>query len=158
MVNIHVLNKWRHCPIHSQTCIKSVFILAIDLRHELPKHIKVCIKKSKCPLCACPKNLLILISMLWMIQSVHNIHYESLCSVRQVIKDQRLKAPESPKPLRFLEKIEKPVPRPPTPSVEAPSEVGGYTGTGMDLLQNREKIQNLYTSSSDEKYMKVIWI
>jgi len=41
-----------------------------------------------------------------------------------LIKENRTKVPEPPKPLRFLEKIEKPVPRPPTPSVEIPSEVG----------------------------------
>ena len=33
------------------------------------------------------------------------------------------KPAEPPKPLRFLEKVEKPVPRPPTPSVQVPSQV-----------------------------------
>ena len=33
--------------------------------------------------------------------------------------------PEPDKPLKFLVKVEKPVPRPPTPSVEIPSQVGG---------------------------------
>ena len=31
----------------------------------------------------------------------------------------KTKVAEAPKPLRFLEKVEKPVPRPPTPAVEA---------------------------------------
>ena len=30
--------------------------------------------------------------------------------------------PEPPKPLRLLEKVEKPIPRPPTPTIDAPSE------------------------------------
>jgi len=33
-----------------------------------------------------------------------------------------LKGEEVPKPLRFLQKIEKPIPRPPTPAVDVPSE------------------------------------
>ena len=32
----------------------------------------------------------------------------------------KTKGKEAPKPLRFLQKIEKPIPRPPTPSVEVP--------------------------------------
>ena len=32
-------------------------------------------------------------------------------------------ADEGHKPLRLLEKVEKPIPRPPTPTIEAPSEV-----------------------------------
>ena len=36
-----------------------------------------------------------------------------------------MRVEEPPKPLRFLQKIEKPVPRPPTPAVEVPSEVRG---------------------------------
>ncbi len=43
--------------------------------------------------------------------------------VSQVLKEQRLKQDEGPKPLRFLQKIEKPVPRPPTPTVAEPPEV-----------------------------------
>ena len=31
--------------------------------------------------------------------------------------------PEPDKPLKFLVKVEKPIPRPPTPSVEVPSQV-----------------------------------
>ncbi|XP_072166389.1 cilia- and flagella-associated protein 91-like isoform X2 [Diadema setosum] len=36
------------------------------------------------------------------------------------IKNQKKKGVEPPKPLKFLQKIEKPIPRPPTPSVEVP--------------------------------------
>ena len=37
------------------------------------------------------------------------------------------KKPAEPhKPLRFLEKVEKPIPRPPTPSVQVPSQVTSF--------------------------------
>ena len=36
--------------------------------------------------------------------------------------------PEPEKPLKFLVKVEKPIPRPPTPSVEIPSQVGKQIG------------------------------
>lgn len=42
--------------------------------------------------------------------------------VAKQLEDEK-KPKEPPKPLRFLHKIEKPVPRPPTPSVEEPDEV-----------------------------------
>ena len=38
-------------------------------------------------------------------------------------------ADEGKKPLRLLEKVEKPIPRPPTPTIEAPSEVCLYNNT-----------------------------
>lgn len=41
--------------------------------------------------------------------------------MHQLIKDQQNKVDTPAKPLRFLTKIEKPLPRPPTPSVEIPS-------------------------------------
>ena len=44
---------------------------------------------------------------------------------------QELKARQNedttPKPLRLLEKVEKPIPRPPTPSVPVPDEVASHT-------------------------------
>ena len=40
----------------------------------------------------------------------------------QSIKEEKLKGEEEPRPLRFLQKIEKPIPRPPTPAVETPSQ------------------------------------
>ena len=39
------------------------------------------------------------------------------------IKSAKTRGEAAPKPLRFLQKIEKPVPRPPTPSVEVPDDV-----------------------------------
>ena len=42
--------------------------------------------------------------------------------VAKQLEDEK-KPKEPPKPLRFLHKIEKPVPRPPTPSVEEPDQV-----------------------------------
>ncbi|XP_029434762.1 cilia- and flagella-associated protein 91 isoform X2 [Rhinatrema bivittatum] len=42
--------------------------------------------------------------------------------VHQALLDQRTKIQPSKKPLRFLQKIEKPVIRPPTPTIEKPSE------------------------------------
>lgn len=40
----------------------------------------------------------------------------------QTIKWEQTKGEEQPKTLRFLQKIEKPIPRPPTPSVDVPSQ------------------------------------
>jgi hypothetical protein len=39
------------------------------------------------------------------------------------IIEERKKAHEEEKPLRFLQLIEKPIPRPPTPRIEVPDEV-----------------------------------
>ena len=41
----------------------------------------------------------------------------------QSIVEEKEKGEVEPKPLRFLQKIEKPIPRPPTPTVDIPSEV-----------------------------------
>jgi hypothetical protein len=41
--------------------------------------------------------------------------------------EEKEKGEMDPKPLRFLQKIEKPIPRPPTPTVDVPSEVKNYT-------------------------------
>ena len=46
---------------------------------------------------------------------------KQLMEMHDFIKEEKNKALEPPKPLRFLTRIEKPVPRPPTPSVEIPS-------------------------------------
>ena len=45
-----------------------------------------------------------------------------LDEVAKQLEDEK-KPKEPPKPLQFLHKIEKPIPRPPTPSVEEPNEV-----------------------------------
>ena len=47
---------------------------------------------------------------------------KELKEIHSVIKENRTKEEEPPKALRFLQKIEKPIPRPPTPAVEVPSE------------------------------------
>ena len=41
-----------------------------------------------------------------------------LAEIHKGILDAKDKKEEPPKPLRFLQKIEKPIPRPPTPTVE----------------------------------------
>ena len=45
-----------------------------------------------------------------------------MAEIHRGILDAKEKKEEPPKPLRFLQKIEKPIPRPPTPTVEVPSE------------------------------------
>ncbi|KAL5020064.1 hypothetical protein ScPMuIL_002956 [Solemya velum] len=45
-----------------------------------------------------------------------------LIEMHESLKEARSKGEELAKPLRFLQKIEKPVPRPPTPAVEVPSQ------------------------------------
>nr|XP_054760069.1 cilia- and flagella-associated protein 91-like isoform X1 [Lytechinus pictus] len=51
------------------------------------------------------------------------------------IKDQKNKGVESPKPLKFLQKIEKPIPRPPTPSVEVPDLIEEERELAIIFLQ-----------------------
>ena len=51
------------------------------------------------------------------------------------IKEKRNKDEETVKPLRFLTKIEKPIPRPPTPSVELPSSDEEEKELGVIFLQ-----------------------
>ncbi|KAJ8311832.1 hypothetical protein KUTeg_010617 [Tegillarca granosa] len=47
---------------------------------------------------------------------------QELMEMHETIKEARTRGEEPPKPLRFLQKIEKPIPRPPTPAVDEPSE------------------------------------
>jgi len=51
--------------------------------------------------------------------------YRRIAFLFQAIKEMKQKGKEPPKPLRFLQKVEKPIPRPPTPTVEVPSAVSG---------------------------------
>lgn len=51
------------------------------------------------------------------------VYWHLDCLYLQTIKYEQTKGEDQPKPLRFLQKIEKPIPRPPTPSVDVPSEV-----------------------------------
>ena len=55
-------------------------------------------------------------------------------SLQQAIKTEKLRGQEPAKPLRFLQKIEKPVPRPPTPAVQVPDQVGKMLGWGWVCL------------------------
>lgn len=47
---------------------------------------------------------------------------QELKDMHQTIVEEKEKGELEPKPLRFLQKIEKPIPRPPTPTVDVPSE------------------------------------
>ena len=49
----------------------------------------------------------------------------SKCVLQDIVGQQKEKV-ETPKPLRFLIKVEKPVPRPPTPGVDVPNLVCVY--------------------------------
>ncbi|XP_078575552.1 cilia- and flagella-associated protein 91-like isoform X2 [Branchiostoma floridae x Branchiostoma japonicum] len=51
-----------------------------------------------------------------------NRREKELAEIYEEMQKNKLKGDEAPKPLRFLQKIEKPIPRPPTPSVEVPSQ------------------------------------
>ena len=55
--------------------------------------------------------------------------------VHEFLREQRNRVEEPPKPLRFLTRIEKPVPRPPTPSVEIPSPEEEDRELGVVYLQ-----------------------
>ena len=48
---------------------------------------------------------------------------QQLADMAKSIQDEKVRRTQPPKQLRFLQKIEKPVPRPPTPSVDVPSQV-----------------------------------
>ena len=61
------------------------------------------------------------------------------------------KGKEAAKPLRFLQKIEKPIPRPPTPSVEVPDLVDEEKELAIIFLQQvirGRAIQNMVSSST----------
>ncbi|XP_070549252.1 cilia- and flagella-associated protein 91-like [Ptychodera flava] len=60
---------------------------------------------------------------------------KELQEIHQGIKDERTKGQEPPKPLRFLQKIEKPIPRPPTPSVEVPDQMEEERELAIIFLQ-----------------------
>ena len=54
----------------------------------------------------------------------------------QSIVEEKEKGEVEPKPLRFLQKIEKPIPRPPTPTVDIPSEVNKTTHLAMYVFNS----------------------
>lgn len=74
------------------------------------------------------------------------------------IKREQTKGEEEPKPLRFLQKIEKPIPRPPTPSVDVPSEEEEERELATIFLQQvirGRAIQNMIFEGK-EKRMELI--
>ncbi|XP_077864183.1 cilia- and flagella-associated protein 91-like [Saccoglossus kowalevskii] len=79
---------------------------------------------------------------------------KELTEIHSVIKDARTKALEPPKPLRFLQKIEKPVPRPPTPSVEVPDQMEEERELSIILLQQvirGRAIQNMMFEGKEKR-------
>ncbi|XP_022103155.1 cilia- and flagella-associated protein 91-like isoform X1 [Acanthaster planci] len=70
------------------------------------------------------------------------------------IKDIKTKGKEAPKPLRFLQKIEKPIPRPPTPSVEVPDLVEEERELAIIFLQQvirGRAIQNMMFEGKEKR-------
>ncbi|KAL3885253.1 hypothetical protein ACJMK2_025341 [Sinanodonta woodiana] len=81
-----------------------------------------------------------------------------LMDIHESIKETKTKGEELPKPLRFLQKIEKPVPRPPTPAVEVPSEEQESKDLAVIFLQQvirGRAIQNMMFEGK-EKRMELI--
>lgn len=81
-----------------------------------------------------------------------------LMDMHESIKEEKLKGEEEPKPLRFLQKIEKPIPRPPTPTVEIPSEEEEERELAVIFLQQvirGRAIQNMMYEGK-EKRMELI--
>ena len=65
----------------------------------------------------------------------NKVHPESTIVIIKLICGCFNSGPESPKPLRFLERVEKPVPRPPTPTVHCPESDLEETEQAVVLLQ-----------------------
>ena len=62
---------------------------------------------------------------------------------------------EPPKPLRFLQKIEKPIPRPPTPTVEVPPEEDENAELATIFLQQiirGRAIQNMMFEGKTKRF------
>ncbi|WAR04924.1 CFA91-like protein [Mya arenaria] len=81
-----------------------------------------------------------------------------LMDMHETIKEAKLKGEEEPKPLRFLQKIEKPIPRPPTPTVEVPSQEEEDRELAVIFLQQvirGRAIQNMMYEGK-EKRMELI--
>uniref|UniRef100_A0A670JT65 Cilia- and flagella-associated protein 91 n=1 Tax=Podarcis muralis TaxID=64176 RepID=A0A670JT65_PODMU len=62
-----------------------------------------------------------------------------LAQVYQILQDRKKKVKEPHKPLRFLEKVSKIPARPPTPTLEVPSLVGGLFLTLRGMFEGKEK-------------------
>ncbi|XP_071094992.1 cilia- and flagella-associated protein 91-like [Haliotis cracherodii] len=81
-----------------------------------------------------------------------------LMEMHESIKEAKFRGEEAAKPLRFLQKIEKPVPRPPTPSVEVPSQLDEERELATIFLQQvirGRAIQNMMFEGK-EKRMELI--
>ncbi|KAK3106963.1 hypothetical protein FSP39_004095 [Pinctada imbricata] len=83
---------------------------------------------------------------------------QELKDMHLTIQEEKTRGEEEPKPLRFLQKIEKPIPRPPTPSVEVPSEQEEDKELAVIFLQQvirGRAIQNMIYEGK-EKRMELI--
>ncbi|NWU97021.1 CFA91 protein, partial [Upupa epops] len=82
-----------------------------------------------------------------------------LAQIHQELLEKKNKVKEPKKPLRFLEKVEKPVPRPPTPTLEKPSIEEEETELAVISLQKLLRgraIQNMMFEGK-EKRLELIW-
>jgi len=78
-----------------------------------------------------------------------------LAEIHRGILDGKEKKEEPPKPLRFLQKIEKPIPRPPTPTVEVPSEEDENAELATIFLQQiirGRAIQNMMFEGKTKRF------
>lgn len=83
---------------------------------------------------------------------------KELAEVHELIKTEKTRIDEASKPLRFLTRIEKPIPRPPTPSVELPSSEEEEKELAVIFLQQvirGRAIQNMMFEGK-EKRMELI--
>uniref|UniRef100_A0A8D0FXP5 Cilia- and flagella-associated protein 91 n=1 Tax=Strix occidentalis caurina TaxID=311401 RepID=A0A8D0FXP5_STROC len=69
-----------------------------------------------------------------------------LAQIHQALLEKKNKVKEPKKPLHFLEKVERPVPRPPTPILEKPSIVSGLVLMFEGKEKRLELIQELRTT------------
>ncbi|CAH1796119.1 unnamed protein product [Owenia fusiformis] len=77
-----------------------------------------------------------------------------LAEIHEQIIDKRTRGEEPPKPLRFLQKIEKPIPRPPTPAIEIPSEIEEERELATIFLQQvirGRAIQNMMFEGKEKR-------
>ncbi|KGL75152.1 Protein MAATS1, partial [Tinamus guttatus] len=77
-----------------------------------------------------------------------------LAQVHQALLDKKNKVKEPKKPLRFLEKIEKPVPQPPTPTLEKPAIEEEETELAVICLQKLLRgraIQNMMFEGKEKR-------
>ncbi|KAK7491063.1 hypothetical protein BaRGS_00017759 [Batillaria attramentaria] len=81
-----------------------------------------------------------------------------LTEMHEAIKAEKLRAQQVAKPLRFLQKIEKPVPRPPTPAIEVPDQEEEERELAVIFLQQvirGRAVQNMMFEGK-EKRMELI--